>query len=53
MKSNMASCYIQIKTCLVKPELTREATEITKVGRVESSCLLWYGQKHWELRIWL
>ena len=34
-KSNMASCYIQIKTWLVTAEIAREAPEVTKHGRVE------------------
>lgn len=34
-KSNLASCYIQIEMCLVKRKTAREATEVTKTGKVE------------------
>lgn len=36
-KSNVAACYIQIKAWLGKLEIAREATEVTKPGRVKSS----------------
>jgi len=51
-KSNVAACYIQIKAWLGKLEIAREATEVTKPGRVKSSWFLWYGKKQWEPRIW-
>jgi len=52
-KSNVASCYIQVKTSLVKAEIAREATEVTKPGRVEPFWLVCYGKKRWEPKIWI